>query len=65
MGGGDDSRMQGEDRKRIYLVGQRTDMIILRGSAQPKKSKSLCQIFSHLQRTFILKNKCFTDMLVI
>ena len=38
-----------------YSVGQRADMIILRGSAQPRKSETLNQIFSHLHR-FILIN---------
>ena len=33
-------------RGQSWLVGQRADMNILRGSAQPKKSESLHQVFS-------------------
>ena len=48
-------KCRGQRERGCYSVGQRADMITLRGSAQPKKSESLNQIFSHLHR-FILIN---------
>ena len=40
-GGGDDRQMQGEKRKSMLVGRTKSNMNILRGSAQPKKSESL------------------------
>ena len=58
----DKCRVQRE--RGCYLVGQRADTIILRGSVQPKKSESLNQVFSQLL-TKNFKRKSFTRLLVI
>ena len=60
MGGGDDRQMQAaEGEKKSYSVGERIGMIILRGSAQPKKSESLNQIFSQSLTQYIKKKSTF------
>ena len=64
MGGGDDIQMQGVKRKSMLVI-QRADMNTLRGSAQPKRSESLNQVFSHLQTTSSFFNTCFTSLLVV
>ena len=51
------TQMQGAKIKSrlVMLVGQRVDMNILRGSAQPKKNESLNQVFSQsLTENFFL-----------
>ena len=63
-GGGGWQTNAGGREKECYLVGQRIDMFILRGRAQPKKSESLNQIVS-CYRHFFLSNKGFTHLLVI
>ena len=39
-------KCRGQRERECYSLGQRIDMIILRGSAQPRKSESLDQVFS-------------------
>ena len=54
-------KCRGQRERVRYLVGQRADMNILRGSAQPKKSESLNQVFSQsLTENFFFFDRCFT-----
>ena len=62
------TQMQGAKIKSrlVMLVGQRVDMNILRGSAQPKKNESLNQLFSQSLTEdflFFFFNRCFTSLL--
>ena len=57
-------KCRGQRERECYSLGQRIDMIILRGSAQPRKSESLNQIFSQ-SVTENFKKKSVTHLLVI
>ena len=56
-------KCRGQRERGCYSVGQRADMIILRGCAQPQSRESLNQIFSQS----LIENfkKSFTRLLVI
>ena len=58
-------KCRGQRERVCYSVGQRADMNILRGGAQPKKSESLSQVFSHLQRTSSVLIDMFYTLLVV
>ena len=59
-------KCRGQRKRECYSVGQRTDVIILRGSAQPKKSESLNQVLAQsLTENFYFLIDVFSSLLVV
>ena len=60
-------KCKGQRQRGGYSVGQRADMNILRGSAQPKKNESLNKVFSQslTEIFFLFFNRCFTGLMVV
>ena len=58
-------KCRGQRERVCQSVGQRADMNILRGSAQPKNCESLNQVFSKSLTENFFFNRCFTSLLVV
>ena len=55
-------KRKGQRERGCYSVGQRADMIIFSGSAQPKKSESLNQTFSQSLKK---RRNFFTGLVIV